>query len=495
MKRLHKNLLVTGIIFCFAQTIFYPSLAGTENDAVNIQIITDINRKHWAFPAIQRVVQELGILMPKTPTQFMGKDFATRYEVANAFYIAARKLEVISGFNLKAKNERRQVEMTDLEPGSKQIIESVVNQYGLMQVFAGNRFLGNKKITRYELAFELDNYLGLLERTTAKTTRPPVKRAENFIDLKSGHWATQAIFNIVNKYQVMSGYPDNRFKGENPLTRYELVSVLKRFVDYVDKYLIYIPKYVPLPEVTPVPTPTPTPIPMPTPVISVPTPTPTPIPAPTPNTKTPLYPFDIRAGVRIKTAFSEGFDIRNDMLSGPSLIFNAWFPKLGDFRFGLGVNGYLMSYGKILSDSNKVNNLRRTTVGADFDWKILGADYADDLSLYAGVGYEILSWTGANYNYSNHGPKIKAVLEVPFQVPFINSLSVFFEEQFIYFPFSNTAFNYDLMWKNDIIIGLNFPALSTFSFQIGYTDTRYSLFGKGDINGDLGGIANLRARF
>ena len=49
--------------------------------------------------------------------------------------------------------------------------------------------------------------------------------------------------------------------------------------------------------------------------------------------------------------------------------------------------------------------------------------------------------------------------------------------------------------KNDAFVGINIPAYTSFSVQLGYKDTRYSLVKNATIFGDIGGLANLRFRF
>lgn len=481
------KLLVTSILLT---NISYPVniYAANSVEYVALENLSDVKRGHWAYPALERIVEELQIMTPKTQNQFMGNDISTRYEVAEAFYNAAKKLEIISGLELKAA-KKQPVSITDLEPSKKALIESVVNEYGLMQILPGNKFLGNKKISRYELAYELNNYLGLLEKTVAKVNRPATNRSDKFTDVKEGHWATNAIKNIVNKYQIMKGYPDNQFKGGNTLTRYELAAVLKKFIDYVDQYLIPIPKYIPTPMPTAEPTPLPTPIPTPVPIV---TPIPTPIATATPNTKTPLYPFDGKIGFEMKSAYT-GQSTNNeiDILSGPVAEITYWFPKFNDLRFGATVNGSLLNYGKLLTQYHNVNNLRRNNFGFELDWRILGTDYADDTSLYAGVGYDIIQWGGSNYDYSNNGPSGRLVFEMPIGTYF----SVVAEDKFHYMLSKKENFNEQLQWKNDLFVGVNVLALSQFSVQIGYKDTRFSLSNSSEIFGDIGGVAYARFRY
>lgn len=58
---------------------------------------------------------------------------------------------------------------------------------------------------------------------------------ENGGDLERSHWAAEAIENLVDKYGVMSGYPDKKFRGQRTLTRYEMAAALYQVMKYIDQ--------------------------------------------------------------------------------------------------------------------------------------------------------------------------------------------------------------------------------------------------------------------
>jgi len=57
---------------------------------------------------------------------------------------------------------------------------------------------------------------------------------ENGGDLERTHWAAEAIQNLVDKYGVMSGYPDKKFRGQRTLTRFEMAAALYQVMKYID---------------------------------------------------------------------------------------------------------------------------------------------------------------------------------------------------------------------------------------------------------------------
>lgn len=53
-------------------------------------------------------------------------------------------------------------------------------------------------------------------------------------DVPANHWAYAAIQNLVEKYQVMDGFPDKTFRGPRTLTRYELAAALQKVMAKVE---------------------------------------------------------------------------------------------------------------------------------------------------------------------------------------------------------------------------------------------------------------------
>ena len=215
------------------------------------------------------------------------------------------------------------------------------------------------------------------------------------------------------------------------------------------------------------------------------------MPTPTPDFRTPLRMVDVRGGFLVKASTS-GTSTNNeiDTLIGPFGKLNVWFPKFNNERLGVGINTYLLSYGQILNQYHNVSNLKRSTVGVDANWRVLGADYEDDTSVSVGVGYGLVQWSGANYTYSTSGPKTRIL----FEYPIIPYLSLIGDEQFQFMISKDNRFAEQLAWTNELFLGVNVMALSQFSVQIGYMDTRFSL-GKADIYGDVGLIVLGRFRY
>jgi len=56
-------------------------------------------------------------------------------------------------------------------------------------------------------------------------------------DINDTHWAYKSIEALIEKYQIMEGFPDKTFRGAKTLTRYELAAALYKVMTKVDEML------------------------------------------------------------------------------------------------------------------------------------------------------------------------------------------------------------------------------------------------------------------
>lgn len=459
--------------------------------AVRMDELIDVPPDHWAYNAVKVLVEELDIMMPKTSNMFKGNDLMTRNEMAAVFYRAVKKMETISGKNLKQLSKAPRVDMIDVDASNSTAVNSVVNEYGIMQPMPGKRFMGNEPLSRYEIAFELYNYFVLIESNGTKPVLARRDLAQTLSDLPADHWATKAVTEIVDKYQIMDGYPDKTFRGGRRLTRYETAAVVREFIRYVDTYLLPLTP-TPTPVSTPVPTPRPTPV-------STPRPTPTPAP-----TKVPFRPVDLRIGGDFKVSYTDNTNTKTGYIYGPNASLDWYFLPIGPTRLGIDLHVDDMFYDPLIApgsfkadqvDSNnqpfQTNLNSRLTAGGGLIWRLLGGQSAEDFGLSLGVGYDYMSLTGVGYSYSNHGPRGRLDLEIPIGPYF----SIVARDAFTYFIGPVAGVPDNMQWMNNAFLGVTIPAYTNFAVEVGYKDTRYMQTGDGNLYGDIGGELNLRFRF
>lgn len=72
----------------------------------------------------------------------------------------------------------------------------------------------------------------LLEVAIIILLAAPCFAGEGFKDVPEDHWAKEAV-DMVSTDGIMNGYPDNTFKGDRPVTRYELCVALANMVEFI----------------------------------------------------------------------------------------------------------------------------------------------------------------------------------------------------------------------------------------------------------------------
>lgn len=70
----------------------------------------------------------------------------------------------------------------------------------------------------------------------AIATMPAFAQDVEFKDVPPDHWAASAVKEVVAK-GIMKGFPDGTFRGDQPVTRYELAVTLARFMRHVEESL------------------------------------------------------------------------------------------------------------------------------------------------------------------------------------------------------------------------------------------------------------------
>ena len=67
--------------------------------------------------------------------------------------------------------------------------------------------------------------------TTAAPALAEVITTPPLSDVSPTHWAYTAVSNLVDAYGCLSGYPDNTFRGDQALTRYEFAAAMNACLD------------------------------------------------------------------------------------------------------------------------------------------------------------------------------------------------------------------------------------------------------------------------
>ena len=80
------------------------------------------------------------------------------------------------------------------------------------------------------------------EQSQSTTTQPELGetdyqaqfiRVTDLEDISPDHWAYEAVKKLVEKYGCITGYPDNTFRGNRKITRYEFAAAMSSCLDYL----------------------------------------------------------------------------------------------------------------------------------------------------------------------------------------------------------------------------------------------------------------------
>jgi len=100
---------------------------------------------------------------------------------------------------------------------------AVLTEIGFISNQQQERLLTNEEAVRQLIASAI---LTGIDPSVAKKDQPPNKV---FKDI-AGHWARKAIEKVHN-YGIVTGYDDNTFRPDNPLTRAEFATAISRLMD------------------------------------------------------------------------------------------------------------------------------------------------------------------------------------------------------------------------------------------------------------------------
>jgi len=172
----------------------------------------DVPPDHWAAQAVQQAVAR-GWLQGYPDGQFRGGEALNRYQLA---LILARFLA-----ETPLPPREAEVRFTDVPPGHWALagIRRAVGE-GLVQGFPDQTYRGNSSLTRYQLTA----VLGKLMEKLGLSNPPRLVRPA---DLPPNHWAEATVLRVVG-LGIMPLDLEGRFRGEEPVSRYQMAYALWR---------------------------------------------------------------------------------------------------------------------------------------------------------------------------------------------------------------------------------------------------------------------------
>jgi len=113
-------------------------------------------------------------------------------------------------------------------------IMKMVTDYKVISGYPDNTFRGTKTINRAEFSKILTSALSYLEKKyDIPLADETTVSAVTFKDLPAKHWAYPFVSKLVDKYKLITGYPDGTYKPNKTITRFEMASVFGKTVKAV----------------------------------------------------------------------------------------------------------------------------------------------------------------------------------------------------------------------------------------------------------------------
>ncbi len=183
----------------------------------------DVPRDHWARDSVEQAT-EAGLLTGDPDGKFRGGDGVTRYEMAVIIHRLLTRLETGDEAAPVLASEAGAEAGGPADTGDEASGNHSEQARELVRRLAEE--LEAAGVTRDDV----DAALRLVAEAVPDETG--VYRAEappSYRDVPSDHWAREAV-TLVTSEGFMEGYPDQTFRGQQALTRYEMAVVLKRLL-------------------------------------------------------------------------------------------------------------------------------------------------------------------------------------------------------------------------------------------------------------------------
>lgn len=210
-------------------------MSSAEDIPLSRQFV-DISQKHWAYSAVVDMVDNYQIIGGFPDHTFRGNKQVNRFELIACTYKMLTKLEKLYNINLKGSASYNIIIVDVPVPHwAYSAVQETINSYHVpTHELKGGIFGGEELINRYELAYTLVNFLQLIERVSNKIIDAQIDVSRKLQDLDENFWPTTNVKLAIDRYGVMNVFDNSTFRGNNTITRYELVAGFKKLVQIVE---------------------------------------------------------------------------------------------------------------------------------------------------------------------------------------------------------------------------------------------------------------------
>lgn len=186
------------------------------------ETFTDVPDGHWAQEGIAELAIKRDMMRGYPDGTFRGDLPFTRFQFALAMKELIDELERISKTSLRSDTPCLNSYADISSTAERDVVLEMANAYCLFEGVPGiqaDRFQPNEQVSRSEVAKVIANLMELADRKGI--VRPRRGKTYKFADVSDRNWAYQAIRKVADDYGVMIGFPDNTFRPDDVLTRYQ----------------------------------------------------------------------------------------------------------------------------------------------------------------------------------------------------------------------------------------------------------------------------------
>jgi hypothetical protein len=212
-----KPFFTLTVVLASTVTLSAPAWASLASET-----FTDVPDGHWAQEGVAELAIKRDMMRGYPDGTFRGELPFTRFQFALAMKELIDELERISKTSLRSDTPCLNSYADINTAVERDVVLEMANAYCLFEGVPGiqaNRFNPNTQISRSEVSKVIANLMQLADKKDI--VRPRQGQTYSFSDVSRQNWAFDAIRTVSDQYGVMIGFPDNTFRPDDQLTRYQ----------------------------------------------------------------------------------------------------------------------------------------------------------------------------------------------------------------------------------------------------------------------------------
>lgn len=200
---------------------------------LGLALPSDVPAGHWARQALERVLQ-LGLLSGYPDGLFRGEQALSRYQAAA---MASRLLQTIEhelerrghSPTLAALDPVTLVALSHASQELQQGLTGLEQRLQSLETLVRGSLLAQQHLAATPLLPTSPQAMQRWAAALPELGPEPIVSLSSFGDVPAGHWARQALESLAQQ-GLLRGYPEGRFAGDQPLSRYEAAQLIYQVV-------------------------------------------------------------------------------------------------------------------------------------------------------------------------------------------------------------------------------------------------------------------------